>query len=523
MAKMRVPTKVFIGSLVVFVLIVVVGFILMPILLKNKIKSNLTLKPGGDVRALYTKVPFAIDFRVYVFNITNPKDVANGDSPVLDEVGPFYFEEWKEKVDLIDDVENDELTYKQRISWIFRKDLSAPGLTGEEIVTMGHPMMIAMPVMVSREKPAMLNLVNKAINAIFKNPEYPFVTAPVMDILFRGVVINCTVTDFAGKAVCTQLRTEAKDLEHVSDTIFKFSFFGMKNGSVDEHTLTVKRGIKKSHDVGLVVAYDGAKEMTAWPTKECNQFVGTDSTIFPPFMTKEEGVAAYAPDLCRSLIATFDREEDYRGITVNKYVATFGDMSTDKALQCYCPANASCWKQGLHDLTRCVGAPIVTSMPHFYDADPIYAKMVRGLHPNVHDHGISLIFELMTGTPVSGKKRLQFNLPLQPIPKVNVMKNVPTALLPLLWVEEGADLPDDFAKQLIGIFKMLKIIKIVKIIILLLSILGMCVGGFLHFKNRDSLNVTKPVGPIGKNDSRLNAISTVGSAQEDNNVPYNKY
>lgn len=42
----------------------------------------------------------------------------------------------------------------------------------------------------------------------------------------------------------------------------------------------------------------------------------------------------------------------------------------------------------------------------------------------------------MTGTPVSGKKRLQFNLPLMPIPKVNVMKGVPNTLLPLLWVEE---------------------------------------------------------------------------------------
>ncbi|KAF5291050.1 hypothetical protein FQA39_LY14483 [Lamprigera yunnana] len=408
---MRLPSKILIGSSVVFVLIVVFGFIVMPIMLKSKIKSNLTLKPGGDVRALYTKVPFAIDFKIYMFNVTNPKDVANGDSPVLDEVGPYYFEEWKEKVELVDNAEADELTYKQRITWIFRKDLSAPGLTGEEIVTMGHPMMIVNAMLLSREKPAMLTLINKAINAIFRNPEYPFVTAPVMDILFRGVIINCTVGDFAGKAVCTQLRTEAKDLEHVSDTIFKFSFFGMKNGTIDEHTLTVKRGIKKSHDVGKVIAYDGAKEMSVWPTKECNQYVGTDSTIFPPFMTTEEGVAAYAPDLCRcniniskssscliyfrSIIATFDKEEDYRGITVNRYVATFGDMSTDKRFQCYCPANASCWKQGLHDLTKCVGAPIVTSMPHFYDADPMYVKMVRGLHPNEHEHGISLIFELV--------------------------------------------------------------------------------------------------------------------------------
>lgn len=86
---------------------------------------------------------------------------------------------------------------------------------------------------------------------------------------------------------------------------------------------------------------------------------------------------------------------DYRGIAVNRYVATFGDMSTDPKLKCYCPTNDTCWKHGLHDLTKCVGAPIVASMPHFYDADPMYVNGVRGLHPNEEDHGIVLVFELV--------------------------------------------------------------------------------------------------------------------------------
>lgn len=42
----------------------------------------------------------------------------------------------------------------------------------------------------------------------------------------------------------------------------------------------------------------------------------------------------------------------------------------------------------------------------------------------------------MTGTPVLGKKRLQFNLPMFPIPKIEVMKDSHDALVPLLWVEE---------------------------------------------------------------------------------------
>lgn len=54
-----------------------------------------------------------------------------------------------------------------------------------------------------------------------------------------------------------------------------------------------------SHDVGRILEYDDKPEMDTWPTKECNQYHGTDGTIFPPFLTKEEGLASYAPDLCR--------------------------------------------------------------------------------------------------------------------------------------------------------------------------------------------------------------------------------
>lgn len=47
--------------------------------------------------------------------------------------------EWKEKFDLVDDDETDTLKYHYRNRFIFRPDLSAPGLTGNEVVTMLNP------------------------------------------------------------------------------------------------------------------------------------------------------------------------------------------------------------------------------------------------------------------------------------------------------------------------------------------------------------------------------------------------
>lgn len=49
--------------------------------------------------------------------------------------------EWKEKFDLFDNDEEDTLKYHYKNYFKFRPDLSGPGLTGNEIITIPHPCM----------------------------------------------------------------------------------------------------------------------------------------------------------------------------------------------------------------------------------------------------------------------------------------------------------------------------------------------------------------------------------------------
>lgn len=56
---------------------------------------------------------------------------------------PFFsfianFREWKEKYDLVDNDEDDTLTYHYKNTFIFRPDLSA-NVTGDEIIVIPHP------------------------------------------------------------------------------------------------------------------------------------------------------------------------------------------------------------------------------------------------------------------------------------------------------------------------------------------------------------------------------------------------
>lgn len=41
---------------------------------------------------MFEKVPFALDFKIYLFNVTNKDDVMTGAKPILQEIGPYFFE-----------------------------------------------------------------------------------------------------------------------------------------------------------------------------------------------------------------------------------------------------------------------------------------------------------------------------------------------------------------------------------------------------------------------------------------------
>lgn len=50
------------------------------------------LKPGSEIREMWSNFPLPLDFKVYMFNITNPTEIAEGKKPKVQEVGPFFYE-----------------------------------------------------------------------------------------------------------------------------------------------------------------------------------------------------------------------------------------------------------------------------------------------------------------------------------------------------------------------------------------------------------------------------------------------
>ena len=221
------------------------------------------LKPGGKNRGWFDELPFPMDFKVRLWNITNPEEVQNGGKPIMQEVGPYWFQwvnrhvvlwafrnrivfsEWKVKYDQTDNDEDDTLEFTLRNTFYFKPELSN-GLTGDEIVTIGHPgirddlqsdrnfwyaifrpVMLGVSLAINVDRKPMLGLANKAMNEIFHNPTTPFWTGKAMDIMFNGIPLDCSSEDFNAQAVCNNFDGEDQpSFQPVDDTTYKFSFFG---------------------------------------------------------------------------------------------------------------------------------------------------------------------------------------------------------------------------------------------------------------------------------------------------------
>lgn len=109
----------------------------------------------------------------------------------------------------------------------------------------------------------------------------------------------------------------------------------------------VDRGIKNIHNVGRIISFNDEVEMEVWDGDECNRYKGTDSTIFPPAIKKEDGLWLYEPDLCLSIGTQYESESSYRGVPTLRFGLDFGDAGKNEKLQCYCSeAPTDCPRRG---------------------------------------------------------------------------------------------------------------------------------------------------------------------------------
>lgn len=198
-----------------------------------------------------------------------------------------------------------------------------------------------------RDNAPLLPMVMGGLNAVLGNPTTPFMTGKMMDLFFNGYPLRCAPdeTDVGALGMCQQLgeRMARIDEEHIGFALFApvriiarvnsfelikniFACVCIQNNGTSMGRFKALRGTKNIHDLGKLVQFNEEEEIDTYDEDACNQIRGTDSTIFPPFLKKEEGLWAFAPDLCRSLGAEYKGKSSYMGVKTSEFTINFPDL-----------------------------------------------------------------------------------------------------------------------------------------------------------------------------------------------------
>ncbi|RZF44930.1 hypothetical protein LSTR_LSTR013120 [Laodelphax striatellus] len=450
--KLKNSYIVAISGLLLCVFGIVLGTVIFPSIIEMGIKKETALSNDSEAFKHWIDPPL-LQFNVYIFNVTNPLEIAAGEKPIVHEIGPFVYTQRmiREIIDQHD--EDDTLSFSTRKIYSFNQEKSG-SLKESDKVTMMNPTLMGIVLTAYKLIPMALPIVNDAIPFMFPDriPETVFSTFTVKELLFSGVPINCT--NVASDLVCKNLnlhrpKTVTK-LPDSPDSIF--SFFNHKNNSL-EGPYRIYRGRKIPTNVGKIKMYKNEETLKVWPINtSCNIIQGTDSTIFPPFMKKTELLYIFVPELCRSMFAEFSRVIKFDNVVSYEYIGStknFADPSRHPDNLCHCEDNTQtpgsglvCPKEGAIYLSKCYRSPVHFSQPHFYGAHKDYADYVVGLHPNSSKHQTYVQIEPRTGVPIKGFRRLQINIELRFFKEINILNRSSSGLFPLVWIEEMFVLKD---------------------------------------------------------------------------------
>lgn len=392
------------------------------------LSEKLLLQPGSKTLESFKSPPVPIFMQFWFFNLTNSQEVLEGQVPVLQQVGPYTFQEKQLKYNLTFNDPEGSVTYLQNKTFFFREDLSEGHTLGDSITTVNAVMMTVGAKFESL--PAGL----KALIEIYfiRFDMKPFITRPAGQLLFDGY----------DEPFLKQLAPITKNPVHATG---KFGFFYPKNNT-NGGTYTVNTGVKGMAEYQDILRWRGQESLTFWKEDlwggdTCNHINGTSGNQFAPPVRKDTPLRLYTSELCRSIYAAFQREVRHGSLTLYRYVLPPQLLANSPENKCYCSDDFTC-RASMINVAPCRGgAPVVMSTPHFYQGEPQDAAQVVGLAPREEEHETYLDIEPTTGVTFRAAKRIQVNIPVRRYSDLPSFRKVPSVILPVLWVNESVVVP----------------------------------------------------------------------------------
>ncbi|GAB6026419.1 scavenger receptor class B, member [Chamberlinius hualienensis] len=417
-----------------------IGFALtfhyMPDIVTSVALLILPINPGGISYKVWAIPPIELTCNLYVFNYTNGyeylKNWKSGTKLKVEQKGPYTYTAHLNKV-FFDWSQPPFLSYRQIETFHFHSELSNG--TEDDIITIPNPVTAVFVTMIQSEKIgdllSRLHLIDK-----FLENEPAFINVSVGDFLAYGYYDEYL-----------------DNLQKKTVEIMPGGRIGILYGrnATDDGKYTVDRGINDPLKVLKIAKWnDQSSFEKEWGDEYCGMINGTDGSLYPAGLTKEDRIYTFVSFLKRSLYANFTNTLDYKGVKGYRYqvpLQYYADYALNPDNKCLSGNHSNvAYSSGVLYMGKIAhGAPLYMSNPHFFDGDFRLLESFEGLNPNKEEHcsEIGVIPEF--GVPILGNVRLQLNILMSPGRGMNATKDWPTVMLPLAWGNGSGSITDEMA------------------------------------------------------------------------------
>ena len=384
----------------------------------------------------------------YVYNWTNPSELALGVAPNLNEIGPYRYREYRNKTVVGVSDDGCHVIYTQHKIFVFDREATNSNLTEDDVIqTLNLP--LAGAVHVARES----MFLRAALNSLILETN---------SSLHKSLTVRQLIWGYEDLFI-----KELKKL-YLFPKQQNFSIF--VNDTVrDELASIVSTGVCESSSVGQFLQWDGQRRMDIWGDQYANMVNGTEGFFFHPFLNSNERVTFFVDDAMRSIDLVYQNSHrEHKGIDTLRF-----GFSTEFLLNSStCPSNARWYQfcaEGLFYVGNCSvmpGSPAYASKPHFLDGDPALLLNVSGLSPDRDRHDLFVDIEPTTGVTVAVHNRVQINFKLQRAEVVYFSEIPPLLYMPVLYSDESVTLSQELYSQLSSSLDMIDFVFSISLFVL---------------------------------------------------------
>lgn len=399
-------------------------------LVNSIIESKVTLQPGSEVTEAWIKPPLSPFLKIYYFNVTNAEEYLSGGKLKVEEIGPYVYEEVWEREDVEWSEDGSEVDFRMKRTYHYRPDRSSGSLT--DSVILPNVPMFGMLTKMRATGPDVLQSANIFLEAQ-DPPQGVFEKRTVEEVTWG---YNHSLVTLANLVLPAD-----QQLPEL------YGYFYGKNHTAGEQ-FRIMTGKNDILDLGSIVNFDNKTRLDTWyddtsQDKVCNEIHGTDGSLYPPFVKKDQVFHIFNKDMCRALPIEYSETVTHFEMETYRFVPGKTAFSSDDN-SCFCPSGMrSCAPEGMFNVSACHGgSPMLLSWPHFYNGDPSLVQNIEGLNPDKDKHEFQIDILPQLGVGLRAAIRLQINIFLE-VEGVSKLANASDAFVPIIWFEDGIEEIDD--------------------------------------------------------------------------------